>query len=224
MANPCWRGGTVVLFLILIASACIGQEYRKIPSQQPKEHSGELLRKNAIERRFLSKTPQPQWFRDKTIAGRQLIEQHSAHLQQLRSRVRSTAGNESVPRAGGTTTYPGIQFRDALPAGIIPTSVVAGDFNHDGHVDFVVANGYTSDLWIYFGKGDGSFGLPQIIPLSQGLSPVYLAAADLRGTGVLDLVVAEFDTATVGVLWAAIASVWSSSSSISARPAPDAAW
>jgi hypothetical protein len=200
MAEPCWRGRSVVLFLILIASVCSGQEYRKIPGQQPREHSGELLGKNAIERHFLSKTPQPQWFRDKTIAGRQLIEQRSIRLQQLRSRVRSTAGNKSVPRAGGATTYPGIHFRDALPAGFIPTSVVAGDFNHDGHMDFVVANGYTSDLWIYFGKGDGSFGLPQIIPLSQGLSPVYLAAADLRGTGVLDLVVAEFDTATVGVL------------------------
>jgi FG-GAP-like repeat len=197
--NPCWSSWRVVL-LLLIASVCSAQEYGKIPGQKPKQDSGELLRKNAIERRFLSKSPQPQWFRDKTIAGRQLIEQRSARSQQLRSRVRSTARNKSVLRAGATTIYPGIQLRDALPAGIIPTSVVAGDFNHDGHMDFVVANGYTSDLWIYFGKGDGSFELPEIIPLSQGLSPVYLAAADLRGTGVLDLVVAEFDTATVGVL------------------------
>ncbi|MGO9086014.1 MAG: FG-GAP-like repeat-containing protein [Terriglobales bacterium] len=78
--------------------------------------------------------------------------------------------------------------------------MVAGDFNRDGHMDFVVANGGTNDLWIYLGNGDGTFQPPQIIPLTKGLTPVYLATADLRGSGVLDLVVAEFDTSTIGVL------------------------
>ena len=78
--------------------------------------------------------------------------------------------------------------------------MVTGDFNKDGHMDFVVANGGTNDLWLYLGNGDGTFQLPQIIPLTKGLTPVYLATADLRGIGVLDLIVAEFDTSTVGVL------------------------
>lgn len=67
-------------------------------------------------------------------------------------------------------------------------------------MDFVVANGGTNDLWIYLGNGDGTFQLPRIIPLTKGLTPVYLAMADLRGIGILDLIVAEFDTSTIGVL------------------------
>ncbi len=61
-------------------------------------------------------------------------------------------------------------------------AVVTGDFNRDGNKDFIVANGGTNDLWIYFGKGDGTFNLPRIIPLTKGVTPVYLTTADLRGT------------------------------------------
>ncbi|HWG20713.1 MAG TPA: VCBS repeat-containing protein [Terracidiphilus sp.] len=95
---------------------------------------------------------------------------------------------------------PGLEMRPALPAGSYPTAVVTGDFNRDGHLDFVVANGDGNDLWIYFGKGDGTFELPRIVPLTKGNNPVFLAAADLRRNGILDLVVAEFGSSTVGVL------------------------
>ena len=92
---------------------------------------------------------------------------------------------------------PGVQLRPTLPAGSIPTSVVTGDFNQDGHMDFIVANALDNDLWIYLGKGDGTFQLPRVIPLSKGLAPVGLAVGDLRGIGKLDLVLAEADTETV---------------------------
>ena len=95
---------------------------------------------------------------------------------------------------------PGVQLRPYLQAGQLPTSVATGDFNRDGHMDFVVANGLTNDLWIYFGRGDGTFELPRIVPVSKGLAPVCVVAGELRGNGILDLVVAETDTATVGVL------------------------
>jgi hypothetical protein len=72
---------------------------------------------------------------------------------------------------------PGILVRPALDAGELPTSVATGDFNGDGHMDFVVANGITNDLWIYLGKGDGTFQLPTIVPLSKGLTPVSVATA-----------------------------------------------
>ena len=67
-------------------------------------------------------------------------------------------------------------------------------------MDFIVANGLTNDLWLYPGNGDGTFQVPQVIPLSKGLTPVALATASFRNNGVLDLVVAEFDSATIGVL------------------------
>jgi hypothetical protein len=79
-------------------------------------------------------------------------------------------------------------------------SVAAGDFNRDGHMDFVVANGGTNDLWIYLGKGDGTFELPRVIPLTRGQTPIYILAADLQGNGILDLIVAEYDTWSIGVL------------------------
>jgi hypothetical protein len=155
----------------------------------------------AIERHLESKEPQfnaadP----SKPIPGKFLLDRSSKRLQFLKQRIRESSKVGPLPfNTAPTATVPGIQFRDSLPAGVIANSVVAGDFNQDGHPDFIVANGATDDLWIYFGKGDGTFDLPQVIPLTKGQTPVYLATADLRGTGKLDLVVAEFDTATIGV-------------------------
>jgi len=158
------------------------------------------LSKAAIERRLQSKHPQIPGDPSKPTPGKYLLGRASARADQLRSRIGTT--RTAGARAQGATSgvFPGIQFRSALPAGGIANSVVTGDFNKDGHVDFVVANGGTNDLWIYLGNGDGTFQLPQIIPLTKGLTPVYLATADLRGIGVLDLIVAEFDTSTIGIL------------------------
>ena len=99
----------------------------------------------------------------------------------------------------GPSALPGLLLRDSLPAGFIPTSVATGDFNRDGKTDFVVANGGDNTLWLFFGKGDGTFNLPIILPITMGQTPVWVAAADLRGTGKTDLVVAEADSNSVGV-------------------------
>jgi hypothetical protein len=100
--------------------------------------------------------------------------------------------------AGNPLPLPGFQFRNTLPADFIPSGVATGDFNRDGHIDWVVANGGSNSLWIYLGKGDGTSQLPTILPL-RGQSPVAVAVADLRGTGVLDIIVAEADSGTIGV-------------------------
>ncbi len=105
----------------------------------------------------------------------------------------------SASAAASPPPLPGFLFRPTLPAGFIPTSVATGDFNGDGRMDWVVANGGDNDLWLYLGNGDGTSQLPTIIPLT-GQSPIAVTAADLRGNGVLDLIVAEADTQTVGVL------------------------
>jgi hypothetical protein len=110
-----------------------------------------------------------------------------------------------VPSSGSAVSLnvpaslPGFAFHPTLPAGYLPTSVVTGDFNKDGKMDWVVSNGGGNDLWLYLGNGDGTAQLPIIIPLT-GAAPIQVVAADLRKTGSLDLIVAEADSQTVGVL------------------------
>jgi hypothetical protein len=98
-----------------------------------------------------------------------------------------------------SAAMPGFFMRDSLPAGFIPTGVVTGDFNSDGKMDFVVSNGGDNNLWIYLGNGDGSFNLPTIVPITQGESPVAVTAGHLRGPNVLDIVVAESDSHSIGI-------------------------
>jgi len=111
----------------------------------------------------------------------------------------SSLGGSLTHSSTAPSPPPGFNFRPALPAGFIPTAVVTGDFNGDGHVDWAVANGGDSNIWIYLGKGDGTAQLPTIIPL-KGLSPTALAAADMNHDGKLDLIVAEADSGSVGLL------------------------
>jgi subtilisin family serine protease len=106
----------------------------------------------------------------------------------------------SVPLAvAPPLALPGLDIPEPLASGFLPTAVATGDFNRDGHPDWIVSNGGSNDLWLYLGNGDGTAQLPRIIPLG-GQSPVAIAAVDLRGIGVLDLVVAEPDSLSLGVL------------------------
>jgi hypothetical protein len=105
----------------------------------------------------------------------------------------ATANSASLP-------LPGFGFRPSLPADFLPTAVVTGDFNGDGHQDWAVANGGSDNVWIYLGKGDGTSSVPTLVQL-RGSAPVALAAADMNGDGKLDLVVAEADSLGVAVLF-----------------------
>jgi len=93
----------------------------------------------------------------------------------------------------------GLGLRPLQPAGFIPTAVGTGDFNGDGNPDWAVANGGSNSLWIYLGRGDGTFSQASVVAL-KGQSPVALAVADLRGNGKSDLIIAEADSVSVGVL------------------------
>jgi hypothetical protein len=182
---------------IVLLSACDHgwtQQFR----QGTPQHAD--LSKGAIERHLQSKHPPKPADSTKPTPGKYLLGRASVRADQLRSRIGVAGTFYSRSQASIPSILPGIQFRTAVPTGAIPNSVVNGDFNRDGHMDFVVANGGTDDLWLYLGNGDGTFQLPRIIPLTKGLTPVYLATADLRGNGILDLIVAESDTSTIGVL------------------------
>ncbi|HLX85169.1 MAG TPA: FG-GAP-like repeat-containing protein [Terriglobales bacterium] len=178
---------------MLIGSTGWGQQFRQ-GSGDPN------LAKAAIERHFQSLHPKIPTDVRQPAPGKYLLSKEASRQQLLRSRLHKQSNLKAASHKPASATYPGIQLRPFIPAGSISNSVVAGDFNRDGHMDFAVANGGTNDIWVYLGNGDGTFQLPKIVPLTQGIAPVFLATADLRGNGIQDLVVAEFDTSTVGVL------------------------
>jgi hypothetical protein len=123
----------------------------------------------------------------------------AAHAELLKNVARGAAHSDGHSTQFAPSALPGFLLRDSLPSGFIPSAVASGDFNGDGNLDFVVANGGDNTLWLYFGKGNGTFNLPVIVPVTMGQSPVWIATGDLRGIGRTDLVVAEADSNSVGV-------------------------
>jgi hypothetical protein len=78
-----------------------------------------------------------------------------------------------------------------------PNGVVAGDFNHDGHVDLAVVNSNKGDVGVLLGDGAGNFSTPTPYPISQ--YAYEITAADLNGDGYLDLLVPLNSTPSNGV-------------------------
>ena len=143
----------------------------------------------------------PGKFRSEYLAHFSRPRARVAHAELLRNAARGAAqAHDSSPSAQfAASALPGFLLRDSLPAGYIPSAVATGDFNGDGNLDFVVANGGDNNLWIYFGNGNGTFSLPIIVPVTLGQSPTWIATGDLRGIGRTDLIVAEADSNSVGI-------------------------
>jgi hypothetical protein len=105
----------------------------------------------------------------------------------------STDGSVSVLLGNGDGTFqPHIDF----PAGHLPTSLVAGDFNRDGKTDLAVVRGHDGEVAIILGNGDGTFQPGVSYQVSNAGT---IAVASLRGNGTSDLIVTCSDV-TVRVL------------------------
>ena len=92
-------------------------------------------------------------------------------------------------KGDGTFTEAG---KNSWP-GINPLYLAAGDFNGDGLTDLAVSDTAVSGtVFLLLNKGDSTFSKTALSP-TTGLSLGGIAAGDLNGDGLLDLVLANYD-------------------------------
>jgi hypothetical protein len=107
-------------------------------------------------------------------------------------------GNGSYGRGDGT-----FAAKVDYAAGSNPYFVTTGDFNADGILDLVVANGGSNNVSILLGNGssgraDGTFAAK--VDYAAGNSPYSVATGDFNQDGILDLAVTNHSSNTVSIL------------------------
>ncbi len=103
----------------------------------------------------------------------------------------AVAGDNRIAMFFGVGNMPlrtGPVLTPELDANGVASTVVAGDFDDDGHTDLAYADG--KQLYIFLGRGDGQFQPARAMLIRGDLTqPNQLAAGDLDGDGVTDLLV-----------------------------------
>jgi len=106
-----------------------------------------------------------------------------------------------VSAHGQPTSRVSFVARQDYPTGRAPNAIAHADFNGDGIEDLVVPNSFQGSMAVnvLFGNGDGSFRTPVFV-ITGGQAPSTVAAADLNGDGIPDIVVGNILSGTVSVL------------------------
>jgi hypothetical protein len=114
----------------------------------------------------------------------------------------SDAFQVGVLLGNGDGTFQAPLLGAAQPGG--SGDLALGDFNNDGRLDAAVADQLgapAGNLSVFAGNGDGTFqSLIRLDLLTGGNDPLGVAAADLNGDGLVDLVAANTSSSTVGLL------------------------
>ncbi len=85
-------------------------------------------------------------------------------------------------------------------AGSRPYTVVIDDFNNDNRLDLGIANSGTSNIFLLYGYGNGTFENETSYPLGYGYHPYSIGVADLNQDQWMDIVIACYDTDYVETL------------------------
>lgn len=86
-----------------------------------------------------------------------------------------------------------------ITTGISPTSIAAGDFNHDGNQDVWIGGNQAGAVLL--GNGDGTFQVPTVYQTDpNGGAAIGVAVGDFDGDGFADIAAANFGSDTIGVL------------------------
>jgi Bacterial type II and III secretion system protein/FG-GAP-like repeat len=107
--------------------------------------------------------------------------------------VNKDSNTVSIFLGNGDETF---QTPTTLVTGNVPTSIVAEAFNPNAPatIDLAVTNSADNTLQIFLGNGKGAF--TNGVTYNTGVTPVYVASADLDLDGNLDLAVADSGAAT----------------------------
>ena len=82
--------------------------------------------------------------------------------------------------------------------GNTPASIVAGDFDSNGHIDLAVANSGSATASVLLGNGDFTFQAQKTSP--TGTSPISITSGDFNGDGNTDVAVANNNSNNVSIL------------------------
>ncbi|CAF4830893.1 unnamed protein product, partial [Rotaria sp. Silwood2] len=86
-------------------------------------------------------------------------------------------------------------------AGSFPQSVVVGDFNNDTRLDIVVANGNGNDVSILLQYNRGAIAYKMAYASGGGSSVQSVVIGDLNNDTNLDIVLANYGTNNIGVIF-----------------------
>jgi hypothetical protein len=110
--------------------------------------------------------------------------------------VADTGGNIYVLLNDGAGTF---SVQGPFPTGAGASPIVAADFDQDGAIDLATGNTSANTVSVLLNNGSGVFTAAKTAAYPTGMLPIAAAVGDINGDTVADLVVANFQDATLTV-------------------------